>query len=112
VKAKSCPVLVAAERLSKSVQGADLPADWAPSEELYEDEILANIRHEHTNYEQLLNRLPLCADEWDAGRCHWDYETDGPCLLQEEAHDTLKWAAKNCAERLYKQWQERQQSEA
>lgn len=61
---ESCPILVAAERLSRNVTGTDLPASWEPSEKSCEDEILAEVRHGFTNYEDLSTN---CRCAWTNG---------------------------------------------
>lgn len=110
-----CPVGIVekAHKLAHRLEAkGPLPDDYKP-EELY-NVILADIRHEYTNYEDLLNELPLCEStepDWHGCdlACPFRIQGDGgdsecECPYSEQAHDELKWAAKGLAERLYGEW--------
>ena len=84
-----------------------IPAEWQPDPGASYNEVVAEIRHAYTDYEDLLHSLPLCIDEMEAGRCTWDPEQESWCSIKDEAHNLLKWAAKGVAIRLYKEYQER-----
>lgn len=109
-----CNIVKIAESLTSRIETRDLPPDFDPGDEWY-NQILACIRHEYTNYEQLLWELPLCVDFWDehgseycrvAAGCSEQEWGRGfyPCPLQEWAHDILKWAAKAAAEKVYSEF--------
>ena len=102
---RTCQIVEVAKELVGQVEAQELPSDFDPGD-LWYDEILAVIRHEYTNYEELLNKLPLCVDIWDAGQCVWQSEDDFDleCPFEREAHDLLKWAAKDAAEEVYQRW--------
>ena len=90
---------------------ADMPG-YEPTPMPY-NVILAEIRHEYTNYEDLLYELPLCpcADI----PCERGGTDDCPCRDGQEcqfaqaAHESLKWAAKGLAEQIYREWVEKRQ---
>jgi hypothetical protein len=87
-----------------------IPDDYDPSE-LWCPQILAQIRHEFTNYEELLHDLPMCVDHWDAGgECVWDAETGLDCPLASQAHDIIKWAANRVASAEFDRWQNGRQT--
>lgn len=87
-----------------------LPDDYKP-QELY-NATLAEIRHEYTNYEDLLNELPLCGcAELDWPGCdpscpfliQEDWGAVCECPYSEQIHNELKCAAKELAERLHRE---------
>jgi hypothetical protein len=112
---ETCPVLEAAKSLVGDVQGTLPPCDWQPVGYIY-NQVLAELRHEYTNYETLLSSLPVCVDLWDSGECPdnprtWSEEmcldSEGEeCMLAKEAHDMLKWAARDEAEQVYRAWRD------
>lgn len=106
---ETCEVLDLARELLGTLDGYALPADWRPDSEWY-NEILAEVRHAYTNYEESLRSLPLCTNEIEAGRCTWDPEQESWCSIKAQAHDLLKRAAKDIAAKLYQAWQEQQKS--
>ena len=79
-----CQIVEVANQLASQANVTSrIPPDYDPSELWYE-QIRAEIRHEFTNYEQLLHELPICADHWDAGgECVWDAESGLECPLVE-----------------------------
>ena len=52
-----CLRLEVAEQLENQVEGHEIPSDFEPGD-IFDNEVLANIRHEYTNYEELLSVLP------------------------------------------------------
>ena len=88
-----------AESLVDRLKGQSLPADFEIGDGHY-NLLIAHIRHEFTNYEELLWKLPGCPMECTA------IEDGDECIYQIMAHDTLKWAAKALAEELYSTWHE------
>lgn len=108
----SCPKEI--EQLVKllmhQIKAADLPDDYSPGDSSY-PEILANIRHEYTNYEELLNCLneKLINIETGDSFC-WtcpigNLDEDRPeCVLEQSAHDELKYATKAKAKEIYQHW--------
>jgi hypothetical protein len=72
--------------------------------------MLDHIRHNYTNYEQLLDCLPLCDDFWDEYGTEYcdqvidDVEPEGPCPLKEQAHHILQSATTDAAEAACYQW--------
>lgn len=105
-KGAPCRIVEVAESLVGEIEAYELPPDFDPGD-LYYNEILANLRHEYTNYEPILWSLPSCSDHWEqGGECVWDYESDYECHLSREAHDLLKWAAKDAAAEVYQRWLE------
>ena len=73
----------------------DKATDW---DDWSYNQILAHVRHEHTNYEELLNELPDCPIECSA---YEEYGLDGiACQHRGIAHDILKWAVKSLADSL------------
>ena len=110
---KQCPVGIiekAEELVDRLEAKGSLPDDYKP-EELY-NVTLADIRHEYTNYEDLLHELPLCpcvdvpCDK--AGTYDCPCYEGSPCESEYAAHETLKWPAKVLAERLYGEWRRKQ----
>ena len=103
-KMKDCPtgILDYANQLIEKLEG-ELPQEYKLPELSYL-EIIASIRHEHTNYEQLLYEL----SEWKIAHCpvyllsgelHQNCEIE-QCKWEELAHDILKAEAKRLAIRL------------
>lgn len=72
--------------------------------------MLAHIRHKYTNYEQLLDWLPLCVDFWDKYSTEYcdqvsdDDEPEGHCPLREQAHDILQLETTDAAEAACYRW--------
>ena len=100
-----CQIVEVANELVARLEVQELPEDFDPGD-LWYKQILANIRHEFTNYEGLLHELPLCVDFWDAGgECTAEISLE--CPLQQEAHDLLKWAANDMAKEVYQKWLEK-----
>ena len=56
---KKCNIVALASDLVSKVWVEELPDDFEPGDLSY-NEILANIRHEYTNYQELLWDLPIC----------------------------------------------------
>jgi hypothetical protein len=107
---KKCAMVETAERLAKEIEAEKIPDDFK-SDSLHEDEILAEIRHEYTNYDTLLYMLPLCVDMWNENPSYCKkvakerhMEEDQECPLAVEAHDILKWKAKEKARIVYSEW--------
>ena len=107
----ACRIAEVAEQLASQVKvTSQIPPDYDPSELSWE-QIRAEIRHDHTNYHQLLWELPICVDHHDAGgECVWDAETGLECPLAEEAHDIIKWAANRVASAEFDRLQKRHQT--
>jgi hypothetical protein len=107
----ACRIVDVAERLASQVNmTCEIPPNYDPSN-LWYRQVIAEIRHEFTNYEQLLEELPLCVDHVAAGgECVWDTEAGLECSLAEEAHKIIKWAANRVAEAEYDKWQNTQQT--
>lgn len=107
-KYKLCTIGMAeaGKSLVTKLEGYNIPDDFDPLDLSY-NEIIANIRHQYTNYENILFELHLCVEYWDrGGYCPHDNE-DGGCILISETHDNLKWAAKEIAKDSYQEWLER-----
>jgi hypothetical protein len=103
-----CLVVELAEELVSQIEAQELPPDFEPGD-LHYRQILAHIRHEYTNYEQLLWKFPICVDHWEqGGMCDLDTDTGEPCIRMQEAHDLLKWKAKDAAAATYAEWCEKQ----
>lgn len=103
---KNCPMEIAAEALRHKIEAQELPnepIDWG---DWSYNQIVAHVRHEYTNYERLLEKLPDCPIEFECES--FDAFGDGICLHREIAHETLKWEAKSKAEIVYARWLERQ----
>ena len=103
---KKCNIVAIASDLASKVEAPELPSDFEPGD-LYYNEILANIRHEYTNYEKLLWQLPLCIDFKNPDYCEKVTIEGYGCPLQKEAHDIIKWSAKEKAEQIYSRWLEK-----
>lgn len=109
---KKCDIMEAACRLVKEIDAEKLPIDFKPHFSNY-DEILAEIRHDYTNYMDLLHELPLCEDTWKENRSYCKKVANqyhlvciADCPFLREAHDILKWKAKEKAEQIYSAWLE------
>jgi hypothetical protein len=102
-----CRIVEVAKRLATQVKmTSQITPEYDPGKQSY-GQALAEIRHEFTNYEQLLHELPICVDHWNAGgECVWDAEREPECPLGKEAHDIIKLSAKDLAEAEYRRWQE------
>ncbi|MCK4348966.1 MAG: hypothetical protein KAW47_10150 [Thermoplasmatales archaeon] len=103
---KKCNIVDKASDLASEVWAEELPDNFDPSD-LHYNEILANIRHEFTNYQELLWQLPLCVDFENPDYCEKVTIEGYGCPLQEEAHDIIKWSAKEKAEQIYSKWLEK-----
>ena len=108
--AETCKIVEVAKALVSEIEAQELPADFEPGWVRY-NQIIAGIRHEYTNYDQLLDRLPLCVDLWERNGteyCNQQLEfPEDSCPLKDEAHDLLKWAAKAAAVEAYSGWLEK-----
>ena len=103
-EAKECPVVQIAGDLARQIEAQELPEDFNPGDMSY-NLLLPHIRHEYTNYGELLRDFPLCADLWDQGiKCYSEGESQ-ECHLMREARDILKRAAKDAAEEIYLKWE-------
>jgi hypothetical protein len=98
-----------AEELHKQLQGEEIPEGFEPSEHYWEN--IASVRHEYTNYEELLYQLPSCTDfveenEENRALCIRISEElkGGQCPWCEEAHDLLKYEERAIAVRVYDMW--------
>ena len=99
-----------AKRMVKEIKAEEIPEDFDAGDTPYKL-TLAHIRHQVTNYEALLFSLPLCTDylnqsEENRQLCIEVVEAseqwlDGRCPWCEEAHDILKYAARDVAEIAY-----------
>jgi hypothetical protein len=67
--------------------------------------LLPHIRHEYTNYGELLPDLPLCADLWDQGIKCYPEGAGEECNSMRKAREILKRAAKDAAEEIYLKWE-------
>jgi hypothetical protein len=103
---KKCNIVDKASDLASEVWAEELPDNFEPGD-LYYNEILANIRHEFTNYQELLWQLPLCVDFENPDYCEKVTIEGYGCPLQKEAHDIIKWSAKEKAEQIYSKWLEK-----
>ena len=97
-----CLLYTTAEELVDEVVAYDLPPDFEPGDWPY-NMMLASIRHEYTNYEELLARLPNTFPLDDMPFCPCPREP-GDCFNEMMAHDMLKWRAKDAAEGAYSDW--------
>ena len=94
----------AAKQLVTKLEVDALPEDFDIAG-LWYPQCVAKVRHNYTNYEQLLTELPLCVDYRDAGgACPHNFESGYDCPLKIAAHDTLKWAANDLAKQEYDAW--------
>lgn len=101
---EDCPVVQIAGDLARQIEAQELPEDFDLGDMPY-NLLLPHIRHEYTNYGELLRDLPLCADLWDQGiECYFEGESE-ECRLMREARDILKRAAKDAAEEIYLRWE-------
>jgi hypothetical protein len=107
----ACRIVEVAKQLALQVElTSPIPPDYDPSE-LWWPQIRAEIRHEFTNYDQLLRELPMCVDHRDeAGECVWDLERDLECPLERQAHDIIKWAANRVASAEFERSQNTRQT--
>lgn len=108
---KKCNIVSIAYDLASKVEAEELPSDFEP-DDLYYNEILVNIRHKYTNYEELLWQLPICVDFENPDYCKKVAIERGiiegdECPLLQEAHDIIKWSAKAKAEQVYSKWLEK-----
>jgi len=107
---KKCNIVALASDLVSKAWAKELPDDFEPGD-LSDDQILANIRHEYTNYQELLQELPLCVDFENQAYCKKiigrGYLDGDECPLLQEAHDVIKWGAKEKAEQVYSSWLEK-----
>jgi hypothetical protein len=110
---KKCNIVKIASDLVSKIWAEELPDDFEPGDLSY-NEILANIRHEYTNYQELLWELPFCEDMWKENRSYckkvaieYRLASIGECPFLREAHDILKWDAKEKAEQVYSRWLEK-----
>ena len=112
---EKCPLGIEtiAEDLVNKLEGEIIPSDYEPGDYEYA-QILAEIRHTYTNYEELLmemDQMANCIEYYHSGNiCSigefaWD-NLDGECDPKQFAHDTLKWAARDLAKELYNDWLE------
>lgn len=93
-----CEKVEAAKSLIEELSATEIPENYDPGELNY-DEILANIRHEFTNCDELYWAIPDC------DICTWDVSEEGyECPEATYAHDEIKWAAKGLAEKIYREW--------
>lgn len=108
---KQCPVgmLEKAKELASPEATGPVPDDYDPGD-FSLNEVLADIRHEYTNYEGLLHSLPLCAasePDWPgcSEECPFYHELwECKCPYLDQVHHDLKWAAKEVARILYEEW--------
>ncbi len=92
--------------LTEQVEAYELTDNFDPSD-LWYGQIIAHIRHEYTNYENLLHKLPSCTMYIsEGGICGWDFDKkeDGGCPLVEFAHYILKREANSHARNVYDNW--------
>lgn len=103
-EAEDCPVVQIAGDLTRQIEARELPEDFDPGDMPY-NLLLPHIRHEYTNYGELLHDLPSCVELWDQGiKCYSEGESK-ECNLMREARDILKRAAKDAAEKIYLKWE-------
>ena len=101
-------IVETANQLVIKLVAQDLPDDYKPSKGWSYLEEVAWIRHNYTNYEEMLWELPLCFEYWDnGGNCPHDYESGFNCPLYDKAHDILKWRAKELAAEISQKWLDR-----
>jgi hypothetical protein len=105
---KECPLLERAHALASKIDADELSDDFTPDDASY-DEILASIRHEHTNYQELLWELPPCEEICNDDEMIQGFLDGDICPWTQEAHDIIKWAAKGKAEELYLKWMEKKE---
>lgn len=106
---RECPLKIndIAWQLAEKLEGSDLPPDYEPADDQYL-QIIANIRHEYTNYEELLYALSAyttgaCPVYFISGEIHPDCEEE-QCAQLDMAHDILKSEAKKIAVQLFDKW--------
>lgn len=93
-----CSKLEVVQSLIDQLEAEEIPDDYDRGNLSY-NEILADIRHTYTNYEELLYELPECVG------CTWNVGEEGiECPNATLAHDQLKWAARSLAESIYMEW--------
>jgi len=108
-----CAMEQAAERLADQVTMREpIPHDFAVDDSSYW-EIVASIRHQYTNYDDLLQELPDCWDLMESGECPRAADfADDTELLREcsevRGHDWLKWVARDVARTAYDAWYQKQ----
>lgn len=95
MKKEDCPKMKAVDKLVERLEAHEIPDGYEPGDWYY-NQILAEIRHEYTNYDELLWELPDCPD------C--PEEVRGECEGVYLSHDALKWEAKNLAHSIYQEW--------
>jgi len=109
---KRCKIVEEAKRLAERLEGQSLP----PGFDHGGQNVYALIRHEHTNYDELLEELNLvCIDQ--IGQCqectsteeswYWNYDLDvgfSMCGPKYEAYHLLKGLTKALTSRLYEEW--------
>ena len=101
---EECPVVQIAGDLARQIEAQELPEDFDLKDMPY-NLILPHIRHEYTNYEELLHDLPLCVDRWDQGIKCYPEGAGEECNSMRKARDILKRAAKDAAEEIYLKWE-------
>ena len=105
-----CRIVSIAHELSEQLTAQELGEDFNPAGVSY-NQVLADVRHNYTNYEALLyvmDEIGDCVKRWEeSASCSWNPEEEDECFLKLRAHDILKWAAKDLAEGTYKRWQEK-----
>ena len=95
-------IVKVARQLTGQLEGIELPEDYDNGELSY-PQIIADVRHNYTNYDDVLRMLPLCVDVWASnGICNWDMETDDECCLFTQAHDLIQRKANEIAKDLFK----------
>jgi hypothetical protein len=92
-------IVEVAKHLVIKIEVRRLP-DYFAVGDMYYRELLTHVRHAYTNYDELTEEMPSCADyRAHGGYCPHDFDK-GECWLRTEAYDILKWAATVEAERL------------
>ena len=115
---KVCPVGIVekASELADEAEGYDLPDDYAPMEGATWEMERARVRHEHTNYTDLLENLPACLcfeDDWvgcDDGCPMKDKQNLCCCTAfgpGHDAHDIIMSACNSPAEEVLREWTEK-----
>lgn len=105
---KECDMQASAEALTKQLEGRPIPPGYRFDSDHYGAR-LAAIRHEFTNYEDLLYSLPVCADYMEQHGpiyCDMMEDPDEParCTIRDAAHDLLQEEANTMAAELYSRW--------
>ncbi len=108
-----------AETLKPRIQARELPADFVPGASGFVGAasyhaVLARVRHEFTNYLELLGQLPQCmltADEHkDLRKVCPELGPGAECPYRKKAHNVLKWVANSAAKAAYDQWRRNQRN--